>query len=173
MSEPTGKNRVPAVEGLFTIDDPPHLLGGKVPGRESYFFPMQLAGGDPVAGSGELDEVLLSRTGRIWSYTNSAYPPPPPYVVTTEPFVPVTIAAVELDHEKMVVLGQVVDGYTVDDLRIGMEVELVVDTLYRDDDNEYLVWKWAPVTASDAATGERDTYERDTSERGMDETENR
>ena len=30
---------------------------------------------------------------------------------------------------------------------MGTEVELVVDTLFEDDDNEYLVWKWRPVEA--------------------------
>ena len=28
-----------------------------------------------------------------------------------------------------------------------MEVELVLDTLYEDDDHEYLVWKWRPLAA--------------------------
>jgi uncharacterized protein len=34
----------------------------------------------------------------------------------------------------------------VDDLRVGMPVELAVETLFEDDDNEYVVWKWRPVT---------------------------
>ena len=45
------------------------------------------------------------------------------------------------------VLGQVVAGITVDDLRVGMPVEMVLDTLYEDDDREYVVWKWKPVGA--------------------------
>jgi hypothetical protein len=45
----------------------------------------------------------------------------------------------------MVVLGQVAAGYTVEDLKVGMEVQLVLDTLYEDDDHEYVVWKWKPV----------------------------
>ena len=36
---------------------------------------------------------------------------------------------------------------TVDDLKVGDEVELVVDTLYAEGDNDYLVWKWQPVSA--------------------------
>lgn len=140
------KTRIPAVEGLFGVDgDGPYLVGGKAPGRESYFFPRHLAGSDPRAEPGELEEVRLSRTGRIWSYTTSSYPPPPPYVVTTEPFEPITIAAVELDRERMVVLGQVAEGWTVDDLSIGQPVELVVEPLYEDDDHEYMVWKWRPI----------------------------
>ena len=45
----------------------------------------------------------------------------------------------------MVVLGQVVPGVDVDDLHAGMEVELVLDPLYEDDDHEYLVWRWQPI----------------------------
>ncbi len=141
-----GKTRVPAVEGMFTIDDEPHLIGGKVPGRDTYFFPKHVAGGDPAMGEPyELEEVALSRTGRVWSYTTSDYPPPPPFVANTDPYVPITVAAVELEKEQMVVLGQCVAGITPNDLTIGTEMELVVDTLYEDDDNEYLVWKWKPL----------------------------
>ena len=37
---------------------------------------------------------------------------------------------------------------TLPTLRVGVEVELVVGTLYEDDDHEYVVWTWAPVGAS-------------------------
>ena len=141
------KKRVPAVEGLFTTEELPHHIGGKVPGRESYFFPKDLGGSDPDAPVGEpLEEVLLSRRGTVWSFTNSEYPPPKPFIVN-EPYVPIVIAAVELEKEKMVVLGQVAVGLTVDDLEVGMEMELIVDTLYEDDDHEYLTWKWSPIGA--------------------------
>jgi len=145
------KTRVPAVEGMFTMGAEPHLIGGKVPGRDTYFFPKHVAGGDPaVAGAYDLEEVLLSRTGKVWSYTSSDYPPPPPFVAATDPYVPITVAAVELEKEQMVILGQCVAGVTPDDLSIGTEVELVIDTLYEDDDNEYMVWKWKPVAMGDA-----------------------
>jgi hypothetical protein len=39
-----------------------------------------------------------------------------------------------------------VGGVTVDDLHVGDEVELVVDTLYSEDGCDYLVWKWRPVS---------------------------
>jgi uncharacterized OB-fold protein len=67
--------------------------------------------------------------------------------VAADPFEPYAIAAVELEEEKMVVLGQVVPGVGVDQLEAGMEMELVVDTLHEDDDREYTVWKWRPVAA--------------------------
>lgn len=140
------KTPLPAVAGLHTMDDEPHLIGGKVPGRETYFFPKHLAGGDPAVGGGvELEEVLLSRRGKIWSYTSSNYQPPAPFVPATDPYEPITIAAVELEKEQMVILGQCVAGVTPADLRIGAEMELVIDTLYEDEEHEYLVWKWRPV----------------------------
>jgi uncharacterized OB-fold protein len=90
--------------------------------------------------------VELSRRGRVWSFTNNCYAPPEPYV-SPDPFEPYAIAAVELELEKMVVLGQVADGIQVEQLEAGLEVELVLDTLYEDEDNEYLVWKWRPTAA--------------------------
>ena len=60
-------------------------------------------------------------------------------------FVPYAIAAVELAEEKMVVLGQVVSGVATTDLKVGMRMKLVVETLYSDDAKDYQVWKWAPV----------------------------
>ena len=153
MTESAGtKTRVPAVEGLFTLDDPPHLIGGHLTATGGYCFPKDLVGSDPAAPGAGVDEVLLSRTGRIWSFTNSAYPPPPPFVIT-EPYEPVTIAAVELDEERMVVLGQVHPDWGVADLEVGMAVELVLGTLYEDDDHVYLTWQWRPVAAG-GSTGE-------------------
>ena len=143
------KNRVPAVEGMFTMDDDaPHLIGGRGRTRGSYFFPKDMAGGDPACvGDDDREEVLLSRFGKVWSFTTSSYPPPLPYVVTTEPFEPLVIAAVHLESENLVICGQMMPGISIDDMEVGMEVELRIDTLFEDDDNEYVVWKW------DLATG--------------------
>ena len=81
---------------------------------------------------------------RVWSYTDARYQPPPPYVPATEPYEPFALAAVELP-EGLVVLGQVAQGYAVADLHVGAEVELVVETLYIDDEGERTTWRWKPV----------------------------
>ena len=94
------------------------------------------------------------RRGRLWSYTDANYQPPEPYVPVTDPHVPFCIAAVELEQEKMVVMGQVVAGITVDDLEVGMEMELVIDTLLTDDQGDQLIWKWRPVGVGAGSTGE-------------------
>jgi uncharacterized OB-fold protein len=148
------KTRVPAVEGWFTTDgDAPALLGSRCRSCGTYAFPRQTYYcANPRCDGTEFDDVALSRRGKVWSYTDARYTPPAPYVAA-DPYVPFCIAAVELADEKMVVMGQVVPEVTVDDLTVGTEVELVVDVLYEDDDHEYLVWKWRPVTAGSGGSG--------------------
>jgi uncharacterized OB-fold protein len=139
------KTRVPAVEGWFTLDDDrPALLASRCTACGTYSFPKEARFcRNPACAGTEFTEVPLSRRGRVWSFTDARYQPPPPYMAA-DPYVPFCLAAVELAEEKMVVMGQVVGGVTPDELRIGMEVELVLDTLYEDDEHEYLVWKWRP-----------------------------
>jgi uncharacterized OB-fold protein len=139
------KRRVPAVQGWFeTESNQPHLVGSQCTSCRSYFFPKEsMFCRNPSCPGGEFEEVCLSRTGTLWSFTNNCYRPPPPYV-SPDPFEPYAIAAVELPKEKMVVLGQVVPGVEVTQLKAGMEMELVVGTLYEDEQNEYVVWKWKP-----------------------------
>jgi uncharacterized OB-fold protein len=38
----------------------------------------------------------------------------------------------------------VADGVDPATMRVGDEVELVLGTLFEDDDHEYVVWKWKP-----------------------------
>lgn len=140
------KSRVPAIAGWFVADgEIAHLLGSQCKICRSYFFPKEtFFCRNPACRSTEFEEVALSRRGTLWSFTDNRYPPPAPYVAP-DPFVPYVVAAVELDKEKMVVLGQVVAGIGVDQLRAGQEMELVIDTLSEDSENEYLIWKWRPV----------------------------
>ncbi len=140
------KTRVPAIEGWFTMDEEPRLLGLRDPETNTYFFPRDKAVSRPPQAAGtELEEVELGRRGKLWSYTTNHYEPPEPFVAA-DPFEPYTVAAVELNDEQMVVMGQVSGGLGGDALEVGMEMEIVLDSLYEDDENEYVVWKWKPVT---------------------------
>jgi hypothetical protein len=139
--------RVAAIEGWFSLEDPPHLIGSRCRSCGTYFFPkLSSYCRNPVCEGTTFEEVKLSRTGRIWSYTNACYQPPPPFVAP-EPFVPFAIAAVELEAERMIVLGQVISGVGVTQLKVGMPVELVLEPLYREGDTDKLVWKWKPLAA--------------------------
>jgi hypothetical protein len=139
------KTRVAAAEGWYTLDeDAPALLGRRGTETGSYFFPPTLAfSRNPAAPSEELEEVALSRRGKVWSWTTNHYKPPAPYV-SPDPFVPYTVVAVELVEEQMVVLGPLAPDVDPAALSAGLEVELGLTTLYEDDDNEYIVWSWRP-----------------------------
>lgn len=159
----TATTRRAAVEGWFTMpepgsDEPPALIGTRCSGSGTYFFPPErVMSRAPGHASATLQEVTLSNRGRLWSYTDAQYQPPPPYIPVTEPHEPFCIAAVELEAEKLVVMGQVVAGVAIDELRVGMEMELVLDTLFTDHGDEsgeataVVVWKWKPVVT--ASTG--------------------
>lgn len=139
------KSTVAAIEGWYTMDsDEPRLLGTRCDECGTYYFPKQESYcRNPGCDSEKFSEVPLSREGTIWSYTNACYQPPEPFVAA-DPFEPFSIAAVELDEEKMIVLGQVIEGVGVEQLRVGQRVELVLETLYEDDETNKVVWKWKP-----------------------------
>src|SRR6478609_7283153 len=145
----TNKTIVPALEGWFTMDAAkPHLIGTQCKSCSTYYFPKQtLFCKNPACNGDVFDEVQLSRTGKIWSFTNACYQPPEPYIAA-DPYVPYAIIAVELEKEKMVVLGQAVEGVDVSQLKAGMDVELVLEKLFEDEQSVKMTWKWKPVGAS-------------------------
>lgn len=129
----------PAIEGWFAEDPEPHLVGSRCVDCGSYVFPPgRTSCPNPGCGSENLQEVPLSRRGRVWSWTVNHYAPPPPYVAA-DPFVPFAVAAVELPEERMVILGQVEGDPTT--LSVGAEMELVVGDLSEGES----IWKWRPI----------------------------
>jgi len=142
----------PVIEGFFTTGEKPALLGSRCVKCGTFYFP-KLEGfcRNPDCDCSQFESVELSRTGTLWSFTNACYKPPEPYVAA-EPFEPYAIAAVELDKEKMIVLGQVVSGVGVEQLKAGLPMELVVETIPDLAEPEgKLVWKWKPMTEGGAA----------------------
>ena len=76
----------------------------------------------------------------MWSYTENRYAPPPPFVAS-DPFEPYALAAVELEAEGLIVLGQVARGILAKDLKVGMEMKLDVDRL---DNTDTTIYTWVP-----------------------------
>jgi uncharacterized OB-fold protein len=113
------KQRVPALEGWFTMDEQnPRLVGLKDNESGTYFFPKDVSvSRAPGHADAALEEVELSNTGKLWSYTTNHY------------------------------LGQLAPNVDPASLEVGMEMQLVLGTLYEDDENEYVVWKWKPAAA--------------------------
>ncbi|MGW6026468.1 Zn-ribbon domain-containing OB-fold protein [Streptomyces sp. NPDC055099] len=135
------------------------LLGTRCSACACVFFPREDGFcRNPGCAGGDLEEVPLSRRGRVWSYTDSRYRPPAPYVSDPElPWQPYALIAVELEAERMVVLGQAAPGVTVADLEVGMEVEVVAGVLADEygedgqdgqgdaDEGSATTWYWRPV----------------------------
>jgi uncharacterized protein len=145
---PVVKPAVPAVAGWFTIGDEPVLLGSRCDSCGVVAFPPRSRGcPNPACRGTELSEHRLGRTGRVWSFTDAQYQPPPPYVSPSHPYRPFVLAAVELDGDGIVVLGQMVEGCTADTVAVGQPVELVVEPLLETDECVQLVWRWRPVDA--------------------------
>jgi hypothetical protein len=147
---------VPAIEGWFTTGEEPHLLGTRCTSCGTPFFPR--ADGfcrNPSCRGREFTEIALSRYGKVWSYTDAQYQPPPPYIAfrsDSDPdpgsYVPFALAAVHLVEEDIVVLGQLAEGYTVDDIEVGTEVELVVETLYELEGEHHVIYRWKPLASA-------------------------
>lgn len=131
----------PVLDGWFTLDrEQPHLIGTRCKDCGSYYFPrLTTFCRNPACASETFEEVKLSRSGILWSYTSASYTPPPPYVAN-DPFRPFGIAAVELAREKMVVLGQIATGVDLAALKVGQNMELILEPL----DDGKLTWKWKP-----------------------------
>ena len=139
------KQQIPAVEGFFTMPpEEPHLIGTKCNSCGSVFFPRVKSCRAPFCEQAKpAEDVLLSRRGKLFTFTVNYYQPPPPYHPPT-PFAPFAVAVVELP-EGITVQGMVVPGHDEKTLRIGMEMELVVDKLYEDEQgNDIMAWKFRP-----------------------------
>lgn len=134
----------PVIEGWFTTGDQPALLGSRCISCGTVYFPRESTFcKNPGCSGEEFEEYTFSRTGTVWSYTDAQYQPPAPYIPAQDPYQPFAIAAVELP-EGVVILGQVADGFGVKDLKVGTEVEVVIETLYTDDEGERTIWRWKP-----------------------------
>ncbi len=139
----TTTKRVPVVEGVFAeTAEGPRLLGSKCASCGTTHFPRSPVCRNPDCDDKKVEDVALSPRGRLWSYTIQHYKPPPP-ARFDEPFSPYGVALVDLP-EGIRVLSMMTTG-DADELKVGMEVELVLEALYHDDDgNEVITWKFRP-----------------------------
>lgn len=141
------RTRTPVIAGWFSGDGEDfRLIGTRCSACTSVFFPREDAHcRNPGCRGGELEEFRLCPRGRVWSFTDSRYRPPSPYVSDPElPWEPCTLIAVELESERLVVLGQAAPGVTVADLTVGMEVEVVPGVLHEDAETTWTTWQWRP-----------------------------
>ena len=137
-----------AIEGWFTTEAEPHLIGTRCSTCGTVFFPRTTGFcRNPECRGRDFDDIELSRTGKVWSYTDAQYQPPPPYIPASDPYEPFALAAVELADEQLVILAQVAKGYGVADLKVGAPVELVIEPVYEIDGVEHVMYRWKPVAS--------------------------
>ena len=85
----------------------------------------------------------MSSRGKLWSYTVHHYEPPPPFKYE-DPFEPFGAGIIELP-EGIKVLSMLSTA-DISSLKIGMEMELLIDKMYEDEEGtEFLTWKFRPV----------------------------
>ena len=139
------EKQIPVVEGLFSWpSDKPQLIGTRCLSCGSYFFPKKVTCNNPDCKEKKVEQVLLSRRGKLYSYTVQYYPPPPPFKYS-EPFTAYGIGLVELP-EGIRIASMLTTG-DVNEISIGMDVELVVEKQYEDDEgNEVVTYKFKPIS---------------------------
>ena len=135
----------PVAEGLFTWpSEHPALLGSRCPACGATTFPVQR--GCPACPSQACEEVELGRSGTLWTWTVQHFPPPHPWTGNAREFVPFGVGYIELED------GVRVEARLTENdpsrLRIGMEMELVIETFFKNDEGEEVVtFAFRPVEA--------------------------
>ena len=139
----TDSEKIPVIEGLFTLDpEEPKLIGSRCTSCGTYYFPKTISCSNPDCNEKKVEEALLSRRGKLWSFTVQHYPPPPPFKAQ-EPFVTFGIGVVELPEEIRV--AGILTESDPEKLKIGMELELLLEKAYEEDGKEVVTWKFRPV----------------------------
>ncbi|MFC1963456.1 Zn-ribbon domain-containing OB-fold protein [Chloroflexota bacterium] len=142
----TPKKQISALKGWFTMPpEEPRLIGSKCKSCGHRSFPAAMFCRNPNCTKTEgLEEIKLSRRGKLWTYTIMYYPPPFPYRAP-DPYIPFGIAVVVLE-DGLRIQGQVASGTDLQTLKVGMDMEVVLEKLYDDNEgNEVLAWKFRPV----------------------------
>jgi len=139
---------VPVARGLFTWpSDEPRLVGTRCVECGLMAFPAYVA--CPRCG-GATEEAEFDRRGTLWTWTTQGFiPKSPPYAVveTEATFVPYAVGYVEFAEQGRIE-GRIV-GCEPEDLRIGMEMEVVVVPFMTDaEGREVVTYAFAPVGAS-------------------------
>jgi uncharacterized OB-fold protein len=138
--------RTPIADRLFTWpSDEPQLIGSRCGDCGVVTFPAQSS--CPKCTLQSVTDVLLPRRGTLWTFTTQEFlPKNPPYAGTesAEDFTPYGVGYVELpDH--VMVEARLTES-SADRLRIGMEMELVIEPfLVNDSGDEVMTFAFRPV----------------------------
>jgi len=144
-SSKTGEEKViPVKEGIFATPLLPleevRLAGSKC--RSCGAVMLGKCIGCKNCSSRNLEDITFSRKGKVYTFSIARYAPLHPFKAA-DPYVPFPVAWVELP-EGVRILTALTDC-DVEKVYIGMEVELVVDKLYEDEEGRDVVaYKFKP-----------------------------
>ncbi len=135
----------PVAEGLFTWpSEHPALLGSRCPDCGETTFPVQR--GCPACPSQACEEVELGRSGTLWTWTVQHCVAQPPRTRNARHFLPFGVGS--LEREDGVRVESRLTENDPSRLRIGMEMELVIETFFQNDEGEEVVtFAFRPVEA--------------------------
>lgn len=138
------KRRIPIKEGFLTLPlihlDRVRLKGSHCRSCGETFLGKSLACEN--CQSTDLEEVVLSTKGALYTYTVIRNRPPGDYI-GPDPFVPYAVGMVELPGGLRVL--SVLTDCNVEKLEIGMKLELVIEKLCEDaEGNEVITYKFRP-----------------------------
>jgi uncharacterized OB-fold protein len=136
------KKQIPCRDGLWTIpsspDEKPQLIGSQCPKCGEIFFPV-----NPVCincQSQTMNDIKLSRRGKVWTYSTIMLPPPQWY----KGAVPFDLGYVKLPEGVMIWTR--LSGAEPGTFKIGQEVELDIDVMQVDaEGKEILGFCFVPV----------------------------
>jgi uncharacterized OB-fold protein len=138
---------IPVLSGLFEPGPPAVLLGSKCARCGSHYFPRTALCRNPACAGTIVQDVSLSRRGRLYSFTVQHYRPPAPFEM--QAWAPYAIGILELP-EGLRIMGMLT-GIADAQLAIGMPLEVVTAALRQDDaGRDVLTYQFAPATESAA-----------------------
>lgn len=138
----TTVERIAVADDLFRwTEHDVALVGSRCTGCGSHYFPKSLSCRNPACADKSVHEALLGRGGTLYSFTVQSYRPPA--LFRMEPFEPYAIGLVEV-AEGLRILGMLT-GSPLEEIEIGMPLELTVEALYTDESGrEVVTYKYAP-----------------------------
>jgi uncharacterized OB-fold protein len=147
MTEPrivsSTAKQLPIAEGLYTWPSAtPQLIASKCTGCGEVAFPKQSS--CPNCTRDATEEVLLTRRGKLWTWTIQSFPPPPPYTGDVDDFVPFGVGYIELPEG--IRIESRLTTNDPNELEIGMEMELVIEKFKDGEDGqELMTFAYRPV----------------------------
>ena len=137
-------DQVPIAEGLFTWpSNDPRLLGSKCRSCGVVTFPAQ--SGCPACCGESTETIEMERRGKLWTWTIQGFlPNRPPYEgpETPETFQPFGVGYVELPGQVRVETR--IKTKDLSKLRIGMDMELVVEKYIERDGKDVIAYFFSP-----------------------------